>query len=224
MCRGRGAVVFCPGGRLVFQRSWGGSESEEPAERNLASVSCHRWLLSESARISLCGIDPSSRRGISTNTALGRAGVASMACDSTRARACGTCRAAAASSGPRASTSATAATRTRSRRRPRGSRAWTAPRARRGSPRASGARPSATATRVAAERAPDTSRRASSGREGPDVLHLHAGPPLEDEGRPRAWLFLPRDCGLRARLLPGGAGEDFGRGGRGEQFERQGDD
>ena len=50
MCRGRGAVVFCPGGRLVFQRSWGGSESEEPAERNLASVSCHRWLLSESAR------------------------------------------------------------------------------------------------------------------------------------------------------------------------------
>ena len=51
MCRGRGAVVFCPGGRLVFQRSWGGSESEEPAERNLASVSCHRWLLSESARI-----------------------------------------------------------------------------------------------------------------------------------------------------------------------------
>ena len=54
MCRGRGAVVFCPGGRLVFQRSWGGSESEEPAERNLASVSCHRWLLSESARISLC--------------------------------------------------------------------------------------------------------------------------------------------------------------------------
>ena len=54
MCRGRGAVVFCPGGRLVFQRSWGGSDSEEPAERNLASVSCHRWLLSESARISLC--------------------------------------------------------------------------------------------------------------------------------------------------------------------------
>ena len=54
MCRGRGAVVFCPGGRLVFQRSWGGSESEEPAERNLTSVSCHRWLLSESARISLC--------------------------------------------------------------------------------------------------------------------------------------------------------------------------
>ncbi len=53
MCRGRGAVVFCPGGRLVFQRSWGGSESEEPAERNLASVSCHRWLLSESARISV---------------------------------------------------------------------------------------------------------------------------------------------------------------------------
>ena len=46
--------MFCPGGRLVFQRSWGGSESEEPAERNLASVSCHRWLLSESARISLC--------------------------------------------------------------------------------------------------------------------------------------------------------------------------
>ena len=60
MCRGRGAVVFCPGGRLVFQRSWGGSESEEPAERNLASVSCHRWLLSESARISLCVV--STRR------------------------------------------------------------------------------------------------------------------------------------------------------------------
>ena len=53
MCRGRGAVVFCPGGRLVFQRSWGGSESEEPAERNLASVSCHRWLLSESALINV---------------------------------------------------------------------------------------------------------------------------------------------------------------------------
>ena len=53
MCHGRGAVVFCPGGRLVFQRSWGGSESDEPAERNLASVSCHRWLLSESARISV---------------------------------------------------------------------------------------------------------------------------------------------------------------------------
>ena len=45
--------MFCPGGRLVFQRSWGGSESEEPAERNLASVSCHRWLLSESALINV---------------------------------------------------------------------------------------------------------------------------------------------------------------------------
>ena len=32
--------------------------------------------------------------------------------------------------------------------------------------------------------------------EGPDVLHLHAGPPLEDEGGTRARLCVPRDCGL----------------------------
>ena len=56
------------------------------------------------------------------------------------------------------------------------------------------------------------------GHEGPDVLHLHAGPPLENEGGPRARVRVPRDGGLRARVVLGGAGEDFGRGGRGEQF------
>ena len=56
------------------------------------------------------------------------------------------------------------------------------------------------------------------GHEGPDVLHLHAGPPLENEGGPRARLRVPRDGGPRARVVLGGAGEDFGRGGRGEQF------
>ena len=60
--------------------------------------------------------------------------------------------------------------------------------------------------------------------EGPDVLHLHAGPPLEDEGGPRARVCVPRDGGLRARVVLGGAGEDFDRGGRGEQFGQQGDD
>ena len=50
--------------------------------------------------------------------------------------------------------------------------------------------------------------------EGPDVLHLHPGPPLEDEGGSRARVCVPRDGGVRARVVPGGAGEDFGRGGR----------
>ena len=45
--------------------------------------------------------------------------------------------------------------------------------------------------------------------EGPDVLHLHAGPPLEDKGGPRARVRVPRDGGLRARVVLGGAGEDF---------------
>ena len=31
-------------------------------------------------------------------------------------------------------------------------------------------------------------------------------------------MCVPRDVGIRARVVPGGAGEDFGRGGRGEQF------
>ena len=34
-------------------------------------------------------------------------------------------------------------------------------------------------------------------------------------------MCVPRDGGLRARVVLGGAGEDFGRGGRGEQFGRQ---
>ena len=46
------------------------------------------------------------------------------------------------------------------------------------------------------------------------MLHLHAGPPLEDKGGPRARVCLPRDGGLRARFVLGGAGQDFGRGGR----------
>ena len=50
------------------------------------------------------------------------------------------------------------------------------------------------------------------------MLHLHAGPPLENEGGPRAHVRVPRDGGLRACFLSGGAGEDFGRGGPGEQF------
>ena len=62
------------------------------------------------------------------------------------------------------------------------------------------------------------------GHEGADVLHLHAGPPLEDEGRPRARVLVPWDGGLRTRVVSGGAGEDFGRRGRGEQFGPQGDE
>ena len=56
------------------------------------------------------------------------------------------------------------------------------------------------------------------GHEGPDVLHLHPGPPLENEGGPRAYVCVPWDCGLCARVVPGGAGEDFGRGCRGEEY------
>ena len=41
---------------------------------------------------------------------------------------------------------------------------------------------------------------------------------------PRAHVRVPRDGGFFARVVPGGAGEDFGRGGRGEQFGRQGDE
>ena len=59
--------------------------------------------------------------------------------------------------------------------------------------------------------------------EGPDVLHLHGGPPLEDKGGPRARMRVPRDGGLCTRVVLGGAGEDFSRGGRGEQFGRPGD-
>ena len=33
------------------------------------------------------------------------------------------------------------------------------------------------------------------------MLHLHAGPPLEDEGGPRARVRVPRDGGLRARVV-----------------------
>mmetsp|Transcript_16708 Transcript_16708/g.47728 ORF Transcript_16708/g.47728 Transcript_16708/m.47728 type:complete len:349 (+) Transcript_16708:245-1291(+) len=60
------------------------------------------------------------------------------------------------------------------------------------------------------------------GHEGPDVLHLHAGPPLEDEGGPRAYVLLPRNVGVCACVVLGGRGEDSGGGGRGEQLARQG--
>ena len=54
------------------------------------------------------------------------------------------------------------------------------------------------------------------------MLHLHAGPPLEDQGGPRTRVRVPRDGGLRACVVSGGAGEDFARRGRGEQFGPQG--
>jgi len=37
-----------------------------------------------------------------------------------------------------------------------------------------------------------------------------------NEGWPRAWVRVPRDIGLRACVVLGGAGEDFVRRGRGE--------
>ena len=67
-----------------------------------------------------------------------------------------------------------------------------------------------------------TGRGVRGRHQGPDVLHLHAGPPLEDEGGPRARVCVPWNFGPRTRVVSGGAGEDFGRGGRGEQFEQQG--
>ena len=45
--------------------------------------------------------------------------------------------------------------------------------------------------------------------EGPDVLHLHAGPPLAHKGGPRAQVCVPRDGGLRACVMSGGAGQDL---------------
>ena len=42
------------------------------------------------------------------------------------------------------------------------------------------------------------------GHEGRGVLHLHAGPPLENEGGPRARVRVPRDGGLRPRVVLGG--------------------
>ena len=60
------------------------------------------------------------------------------------------------------------------------------------------------------------------GHEGPDVLHLHTGPALENKRGPRARVLVPRDVGFRSRVVFGGTGEDFGRGGGGEQFGRQG--
>ena len=48
--------------------------------------------------------------------------------------------------------------------------------------------------------------------------HLHAGPPLEDEGGPRADVCVPRDGRVCSCFVSGGAGEDFGRGGRGKQI------
>ena len=56
-------------------------------------------------------------------------------------------------------------------------------------------------------------RRRARGHEGPDVLYLHAGPPLENEGGSRARVLVPWDGGVGARVVLGGAGEDFGRGG-----------
>ena len=44
------------------------------------------------------------------------------------------------------------------------------------------------------------------------------------EGLVRMCACRGTDGGLRARVVPGGAGEDFGRGGLGEQFGRQGED
>ena len=55
------------------------------------------------------------------------------------------------------------------------------------------------------------------------MLHLHAGPALENEGGPRAWVLVPRDGGLRARVVLGGAGEDLGCGGRREQLGPEGE-
>ena len=47
-------------------------------------------------------------------------------------------------------------------------------------------------------------RRMRGGHQGPDVLHLHAGTPLEDEGRARARVRVPRDGGICSCLLLGG--------------------
>ena len=41
------------------------------------------------------------------------------------------------------------------------------------------------------------------------MLHLHAGPPLEDEGGPRTRLCVPRYGRLRACVVLGRAGEDL---------------
>ena len=62
----------------------------------------------------------------------------------------------------------------------------------------------------------------AGGHKGPDLPHLHAGLALENKGGPRAWVRVSRDGGLRARVVSGGASEDFVRGGRGEQFGSQG--
>ena len=50
--------------------------------------------------------------------------------------------------------------------------------------------------------------------EGPDLLHLHTGHPLENEGG-LVRGCVPRDVGFCARVVLGGAGKDFGHGGRG---------
>ena len=59
------------------------------------------------------------------------------------------------------------------------------------------------------------------GHEGPDVLHLHAGLALENEGGPRARVRVSRDGGFRARIVSGGTGQDFDRGGRLADGRRQ---
>ena len=56
------------------------------------------------------------------------------------------------------------------------------------------------------------------GHQGADVLHLHGGRPLENQRGPRARVLVPWDGGFRTRVVLGGAGKDFDRGGRGEQF------
>ena len=59
--------------------------------------------------------------------------------------------------------------------------------------------------------------------QGPDVLHLHASLALENEGGARARVLVSWDCWFRPRVVFGGAGEDFDRGGRGEQIRPQGE-
>ena len=56
--------------------------------------------------------------------------------------------------------------------------------------------------------------RHENGSLGADVLHLYGRrpAPARGPGGPSARLRLPRDVGLRAFIVPDGAGQDFGRG------------
>ena len=62
------------------------------------------------------------------------------------------------------------------------------------------------------------------GHEGPDVLHLPSGRPSTYRRGSCARVRVPYDRRLCARVVLGGAGEDFGGGGRGEQFGLQGEE